>query len=93
VSDSWLTFVDDKTEWDGTRVVFDIAEKGGRTEVTFTHVGTDPEGRVLRHLLRRLGVTSSLRSLITTGKGYPHRTEDTFESGLEKHRDNQVGSR
>jgi hypothetical protein len=33
VVDSHLSFIEDKEEWTGTTVVFDIAERDGRTEV------------------------------------------------------------
>src|SRR6266496_3483236 len=43
VSDSYLDFVKDKTEWDGTDITFDIAPKDDKTEVRFTHVGLVPD--------------------------------------------------
>lgn len=43
VEESALTFVEDQSEWTGTNVVFDIAEKDGKTELTFTHHGLTPE--------------------------------------------------
>src|ERR1041385_4029387 len=42
VTDASLNFVDDKKEWIGTDVIFDIAEKNGKTELTFTHAGLIP---------------------------------------------------
>lgn len=42
VLDSELSFVDDSTEWNGTRVVFDLAEHEGGTRVRFTHEGLTP---------------------------------------------------
>lgn len=44
VVDSYLSFPEDKHEWTGTTVRFDIApvEDGG-TRLTFTHVGLKPE--------------------------------------------------
>lgn len=43
VEESALTFVEDQSEWTGTNVIFDIAEKDGKTELTFTHRGLTPE--------------------------------------------------
>ena len=42
VVEGTLNFVDDKTEWVGTTITFDIARKGGKTEIVFTHVGLKP---------------------------------------------------
>ena len=42
VVDSHINFVADKREWHGTDIVFEIAKKGRRTEVRFTHVGLVP---------------------------------------------------
>src|SRR3954462_6137066 len=39
---SQLTKFADESEWDGTDVVFEIAKKGGKTELRFTHVGLVP---------------------------------------------------
>jgi hypothetical protein len=41
--DSELTFIEDRHEWDGTTVTFDVTEQDGRTQVVFTHVGLVPE--------------------------------------------------
>src|SRR5215469_13014867 len=37
-----INFVNDKAEWDGTDIVFEIGRKGSRTELRFTHVGLSP---------------------------------------------------
>lgn len=43
ITESELTFVDEKDEWTGTRVIFDIVENGDKTELVFTHEGLNPE--------------------------------------------------
>jgi hypothetical protein len=40
--DASINFVKDKTEWNGTDIVFDIARKGDKTELRFTHLGLVP---------------------------------------------------
>jgi hypothetical protein len=77
VSDAQLNFVKDKTEWNGTGVVFEIARKGGKTELRFTHFGLVPTVECYGDCSGAWGfyVNDSLRSLITTGKGQPARKE------------------
>jgi Activator of Hsp90 ATPase homolog 1-like protein len=77
VVDSYLSFVKDKTEWNDTRIVFDIAAKGNTTEVKFTHVGLAPEIECYEACNDAWGsyIRGSLRDLITTGKGEPNPKE------------------
>jgi hypothetical protein len=42
-SDASINFVKDKTEWNGTDIVFEIARKGDKTELRFTHIGLVPK--------------------------------------------------
>ena len=71
VVDSHLDFVDDKAEWNGTRVVFEIARKGDQTELRFTHIGLVPAFECYDGCSGAWGslVNDNLRRLITTGKG------------------------
>ena len=82
VLDSHLSFVEDKREWNGTRMIFEIATKGdktkgGKTEVRFTHAGLVPTGECYGACSSAWSgyIRDSLRSLITTGKGQPNPRE------------------
>jgi hypothetical protein len=72
-TDSEISYVEDHAEWTGTDVVFEIAERDGKTELRFTHVGLRPSIECYGECSGAWGmfVTESLRSLITTGKGQP----------------------
>ena len=77
VSEAQLNFVKDKTEWNGTEVVFEIGRKGDKTELRFTHLGLVPAFECYGDCSGAWGfyINDSLRSLITTGKGQPARKE------------------
>jgi hypothetical protein len=77
VVDSQVNFVKDRTEWNGTDIVFEIARKDGRTELRFTHVGLVPVFECYGGCSGAWGfyINDSLRSLITTGKGQPNTEE------------------
>ncbi|HWX55149.1 MAG TPA: SRPBCC domain-containing protein [Verrucomicrobiae bacterium] len=75
VLDSHLSFVEDKTEWNGTTITFDVSKKGGQTEVRFTHQGLVPEVECFNGCSNAWSsyINGSLRNLITTGKGQPNQ--------------------
>jgi Activator of Hsp90 ATPase homolog 1-like protein len=77
VLDSYLSFIDDKTEWNGTKVTFEVSQDGEQTEVRFTHRGLLPEHECYNACATAWGsyINGSLRSLITTGKGQPNEKE------------------
>ncbi len=77
VLDNYFNFTQDKTEWKGTDVVFEIAKKGDKTEVRFMHVGLVSAYECYDVCSNAWGsyVNGSLRNLIATGKGKPNPKE------------------
>lgn len=73
VLDADLSFTKDKGEWKGTEIVFEIAKKGDKTEVHFTHLGLVPAYECYNNCSNAWGllVNGNLRKLITTGKAQP----------------------
>lgn len=71
--DSELTFVQDRQEWTGTTVTFDVTERDGRTQVVFTHVGLVPEHECYDVCDDAWSsyVLGNLRTLIDTGSPVP----------------------
>jgi len=43
VTGSSINFVEDKNEWTGTKIIFEIEKKDDKTEVSFTHLGLVPD--------------------------------------------------
>jgi hypothetical protein len=58
VLDCTLKFVEVKTEWKSTEIIFEIALNGGKTEVRFTHAGLLPATNVMA-LAPTLGAVTS----------------------------------
>ena len=77
VLDSTLNFVEDKSEWNGTKIVFEISKKGNKTEIRFTHAGLVPKHECYNACSDAWGfyINDSLRSLITKGMGQPNPKE------------------
>lgn len=72
-------FFEDNKEWDGTRIIFDINKQpDGETAIIFTHLGLNPQFECY-HVCSNAWeyfISTSLKSLIETGKGKEISTDD-----------------
>jgi len=74
VLDNYFKFTKDKSEWTGTKIIFEISRQDNKTQLCFTHLGLVPEYEcfeICRDAWSNY-VRNSLRSLIHTGKGQPN---------------------
>jgi len=77
VVDNYFNFTEDKREWNGTKLIFEVYKKGDKSEIRFTHEGLVPEYECFNVCSNAWGsyINGSLRSLITTGTGHPNQKE------------------
>ncbi len=77
VVDNYFNFAEDKSEWKGTEIRFDIADSGGKTEIRFTHRGLVPDYECFDVCSNSWDfyLRTSLRALIRTGQGLPNPEE------------------
>jgi hypothetical protein len=77
VLENYFKFTKDKTEWQGTKIVFDVSRKDNKTEIRFTHEGLVPEYECfdICSSAWESYINGSLRSLLATGKGQPNPKE------------------
>jgi hypothetical protein len=77
VVDNYFSFTKEKSEWKGTKIVFDVFQKGKKTEVHFTHEGLVPAYECFDICSDAWGtyISGSLRNLIATGVGQPNPKE------------------
>lgn len=78
VVDATIHFIEDKDEWTGTEIRFELSEADGGTQLRFTHDGLVPEGECYDACSNAwsMYVGGSLRNLITTGTGNPNSNPD-----------------
>ena len=71
VTDSYINWLQDKKEWNGTEVVFEISEKENATQIDFTHIGLVPEMECYNVCEEGWNnhITMSLVKLINEGTG------------------------
>lgn len=76
VLENYFKFTEDKSEWTGTKMSFEISRKDNKTQLRFTHLGLVPAyecfdvcSNAWKHYIQE-----SLFKLITTSKGEPNST-------------------
>jgi len=73
VTDCNLHWINNKKEWNGTDVVFELSEKENGTQIDFTHIGLVPGVECYKDC--EVGwnghITQSLAKFINEGKGMP----------------------
>jgi hypothetical protein len=77
VTDSKLSWLKNKQEWTGTKIVFEINILDNRTQLQFTHIGLNPDVECYHDCSNAWSqyIRSSLFDLITTGKGSPEQKQ------------------
>ena len=73
VTDSKLNFIEDESEWTGTKISFELSNNDGKTQVHFTHLGLVPKAECYIDCVRGWDqyIKGSLFKLLTAGKGTP----------------------
>ena len=73
VTESIINYAEDKSEWTGTKISFEIAEQDNKTQLRFTHLALDPEIECFDSCSNSWSqlIQQSLFNLITTGKADP----------------------
>jgi hypothetical protein len=86
VLENYFNFIKDQNEWKGTKIIFEIAEKDGKTQLHFTHQGLVPQYECYNICQDAWSnyIRNSLRNLVTTGKGQPNPREGGFNDELLK---------
>lgn len=83
---NYFNHTKDKSEWTGTKVVFEISKQENKTQLRFTHQGLTPEFECFDVCSNGWNqyIRQSLVSLLKTGEGQPNatgkpRTEDEMK--------------
>jgi hypothetical protein len=86
VMDNYFNFTQDKTEWTGTKIIFEITEKDKKTQIQFTHLGLVAQYECFDvcSIAWSQYIQVSLKSLITAGKGKPNGKNKPSTEGEKK---------
>jgi len=84
VLENQFSFTKDKSEWKGNKIVFEISDKDGKTQLDFTQIGLVPayECYSVCQDAWTSYIQGSLKELIMTGKGKPNTKEHDLNKEL-----------
>lgn len=80
VLDNYFSFTKDKSEWIGTKIIFDITQQDHKTKLQFTHQGLVPEYECYNACVGGWTqyIQHSIKSLISTGVGQPNTSKKAY---------------
>ena len=86
VLSNYFNFTNDRNEWTGDKIIFEISERDGKTKLHFTHEGLTPEYECYNACFDGWSnyIKKSLYNLITKGEGQPNPKEGGFNEELIK---------
>ncbi|MES2654081.1 MAG: SRPBCC domain-containing protein [Bacteroidota bacterium] len=89
--ENYFNFTKDKTEWKDTKISFEIAKQGNKTQLVFTHIGLIPAYECYNICSDAWGnyINGSLKSLIETGKGKPNPYQTAIDNAATLQKDNE----
>ena len=84
VIENEFNFTKDKTEWNNTKLIFDLSTEGDKTKIVFTHEGLVPEYECYNVCYDAWTsyIQGSLKNFIETGKGKPNGKEGGLNAEL-----------
>ncbi len=73
VIDCLMPWLENRKEWKGTKVIWEIGAKSGQTEIVMTHIGVHTESECYDQCKKGWDfyITQSLQKLLTDGIGLP----------------------
>lgn len=86
VTENEFNFIADKTEWVGSKLIFEISPEGEKTKVKFTHEGLTPDDECYEVCNDAWNgyISNSLKNYIEIGKGNPNPKEgEGFNAELD----------